>query len=160
MRRRKWYHVSSVDHGPTMSACRRGPVLRCASEPATPRVCVCPELAGCLSAVLLQPGRAYVYAVERRAVAPKGVWDAAITGERWLVPPVELVLVRVLEPYFVRDAQAAALLRAQAKRASTWRTRVAQFVVAARMTGERPGLAARWARMLGRDPEEEILTWR
>lgn len=33
-----------------------------------------------------------------RAIKPVGVWDAVVSGERWIVPPARLVLDRVLFP--------------------------------------------------------------
>src|SRR5437764_1008740 len=126
MRKRTWYHVSASDHGPELVAARRPPLLRTAAEPLTPRVCVEPSIAGALAAVLCVP-RAYVYSVRARAVAPVGVWDASITGERWLIPPVTLSFVRCVD---TRDVYAATLLRLEQRLAATWRVRIAQLVIA------------------------------
>lgn len=162
MRRRWWYHLSARDHGPTMRADRRPPLLRADGEPVgPPRVCVSDSPAGCVSAVLLPPGPGYLYVYVGRTVAPVGVWDAAITGERWVVTPrAELRLWRALPADLLRDAYAATLLLLEHRRRPTpWRVRVAQFCVAARVLGT----DTRWAARLrerwlgGEDPEEYIL---
>ena len=162
MRRRTWYHLSAVDRGPIMWAVRRPPLLRTAAEPTTPRVCVSPDPAGCFAAILLPMGSAgYVYAAERRAVAPVGVWDRAVTGERWLVPPVALVLDRVVPPDTVRDIHAATWLRFELtpRRSPSWSVRLAQYIVAARVLRVRHKWAVEYfeSRFPGVDPEDHII---
>lgn len=40
----------------------------------------------------------FVYRTRRpvRGITPRGVWDSAITGERWIIPPADLILDRVI----------------------------------------------------------------
>jgi hypothetical protein len=40
----------------------------------------------------------------RASVKPVDVYDALITGERWLIPPVEMVLDRVIQAEMVHRA--------------------------------------------------------
>ena len=63
------------------------------SEPPTPRLCVCECPARCMAAVVARIGFVYRTETPRRTVAPVGVYDKIITGERWVVPPVRMVLV-------------------------------------------------------------------
>jgi hypothetical protein len=39
----------------------------------------------------------HVYTTEAKGITPRGVWDAPITGERWLIPPMTLRQVRVID---------------------------------------------------------------
>lgn len=160
MRRRLWYHVTPKDHGPLLTAVRRPPLLRTASEPMTPRVCVSSSIAGCLSAVLMPDGPAYIYAARRRAVRPVGVWDAAVTGERWLVPPVSLKLYRVIPANVIRDVYAATNLRLERRKKSpSWKVRIAQLVIASRITDSDREIAELWYEryIAPADPEDFIL---
>jgi hypothetical protein len=80
----------------------------------------------------------YVYRTEkpRRAVAPRGVWDAVVTRERWLIPPVKMVLERVIESNEVARAQTAVRLYHEiTRRKSSLNVRVAQFAIAADVLG-------------------------
>jgi len=51
----------------------------------------------------------YCYRTEKpmRANKPVGVWDAVVSGERWIVPPARLVLDRVLFPHVAVKATEA-----------------------------------------------------
>lgn len=83
-----------------------------AKESNTPRLCVCDSIAGCFAARVFSIGKTvYVYRTRKPmgAVKPVGVWDAGITGERWLVPPVPLILVSAVHPFQVDDIQWSAL---------------------------------------------------
>lgn len=74
-------------------AARRPPMVMGDSEPVVPRLCVSDAVARALAAVWWLPrlGPVRVYVTEpRRANPPRGVYDATLTGERWLVPPVRL----------------------------------------------------------------------
>lgn len=107
MKARFWFHCSSLDHGQRFVAFRKTPRHPAASEPPVPRLCVCSTVAACFASVLFPCGRpVHVYRTTRprRSVAPRGVWDQAITGERWLIPPVELVKVETLPVDLVREA--------------------------------------------------------
>jgi hypothetical protein len=99
-KRRHWYHCSSTNHGPTWVAGRRSPSAPSEKEPAVPRLCVCPTIPACFAARLFDRDLdVYVYRTEKpqRSVTPKDVWDQVITGERWLVPPVSMVRVDVID---------------------------------------------------------------
>lgn len=167
--RRHWYHCTPHDKGPAFTADRRPPDLRADKEPLTPRLCVCDTPAACMAAVLFPEGRpVFVYRTEapRNAVAPVGVWDRVITGERWLVPPVRMVKWDTLGPPTVEAISAAIRLYHWATRdKSSVHLRVAQYMIAVRVLGDRytdPAerrLLARFARRLGiGDPEEFILS--
>ena len=94
-KQRRWVHLSSINHGDEWIADRMTP-LHGDSEPDTPRLCVCPSIAGCMTAALFSRGHpVHVYLTEpRRAIKPgRQGWDSAITGEVWIVPPVRLVRV-------------------------------------------------------------------
>lgn len=102
--RRSWYHVSRRSEAEWV-ADRRPPLIRAPSEPATPRVCVAPTVAQALAAVWhLRPASVYV-TEPRRTLPPSGVFDQALTGERWVVPPVRLHLLGVIPLEALRWAQ-------------------------------------------------------
>lgn len=92
--RRPWWHCSQGHQEPRWTARRIVPPCAGPKEPPVPRLCVSGSLAGALAARHWQEGRDIaVYLTEpRRAIRPtsRQVWDAPITGERWVVPPVEL----------------------------------------------------------------------
>lgn len=121
MRRRRWIHCSSQWHGERWTAQRRCPALvELTSEPKTPRLCVCATVAACFSATLFQGGDVCVYRTAREvgANAPRGVWDAAITGERWIVPPCVMELHSVIPASVVRRVTRPHLARL--KRGGPW----------------------------------------
>ena len=95
--RRHWYHCSEAFHGDRWVARRRTPTVCDAGEPPVPRLCVGGSVAQCFAARLFT-GDVFVYRTERerRSVAPFDVWDRALTGERWLVPPVAMVLTTTI----------------------------------------------------------------
>ena len=147
--KRYWYHCSEVDHGPFLWAQRRLPRYPADGEPPVPRLCVCPDVPSCFAARLFLPVPVHVYVTDRKrsAVRPRGVWDACITGERWIVDPVLLVRVRTVNP----DLQVDARWWAKLKRRSTPRTRVCQLLQAALALGEEVRKARRMADKLGID---------
>lgn len=58
-------------------------------HPPVPRLCVAPAVPNCFGSRLFDLGKnVYLYRTvsRRRANRPRKVWDAVITGERWLLP--------------------------------------------------------------------------
>jgi hypothetical protein len=164
MRRRHWYHCSSIDHGDRWVAVRRTPVRPAREEPPVPRLCVCKTIPACFAAVLFLRGPIHVYrtANPRRAVKPRGVWDQFITGERWLIPPVEMVRVATINTLTLRRVQG--LIRRfheQTGQCSDIRLRVAQYAIAVEVLGGEPWerrLLAAWSRSCGfDDPRRYVL---
>jgi len=168
-----WYHCTVCNHGQTWVAERRAPIMRAADEPLTPRLCVCPSPAECFSAILFPTHRdVYVYRTsnERRAVAPRGVWDKIITGERWLIPPVEMQLFCAIPASVVADCQTAIrLYHEETRNRSDIRTRIAQLALSAAIFRRQyRHLASRSLSRfcdslcssfdIGKDPEEYILS--
>lgn len=133
-RRRHWYHCSSRNHGPEFTAIRRPPLHASCKEPPVPRLCVCRSIAGCFAAAIFDDEQpVYVYKTERprRAVRPRGVWDQIVTQEMWLVPPVRMVLVAIINGLTVRLAQGDVRNYHQRTglRSDLW-VRIAQFSIA------------------------------
>lgn len=101
-RKRLWYHCTQDDHGDQWTAERRPPRIMGSNEPPTPRLCVAPTLAGCFTASLFcRHGRSvqvYQTASPRSGIKPGRnlVNDCWLTREHWLVPPVQMVKVRVI----------------------------------------------------------------
>lgn len=149
-RRRHWLHASSVDHGPTWTASRVRPACVGSEEPATPRLCVSASVARCLSARLFAAGPVYLYRTvrPRAGIRPVGVWDAAYTQERWLVPLVGLERVGVVDAHVVLAAQAAATIMIAHERAASGYARVAGLVdaVLALQRWGAPDGVVRWTR--------------
>lgn len=139
MKRRHWYHCSSEFLGESFTAERRPPRHMAQREPPTPRLCVAPSVAECFAAVLFgdcKPVYAYRTESPRRAVAPRGVWDECVTRERWLIPPVRMILERVIEADEVARAQTAVRLYHEATRKnSSLNVRVAQLAIASEVLG-------------------------
>lgn len=137
--RRHWYHCSSTFLGDAFEAKRRPPLHFDRREPPTPRLCVAPSIAECFAAVLFSVGKpVYVYRTEkqRRAVTPRAVWDAVVTREGWLIPPVRMILDRVIAADDVDKAQTAVrLYHLENRRRSSLKTRVSQFAIAAELFG-------------------------
>lgn len=126
-------------------------------------MCVCPSIAACFAARLFI-GAVHVYRTEskRNGIRSRKVWDELITGERWLVPPVAMVKVRVIPAAEVAEIFAAVRLYHQhTRRHSDLRLRLAQFALAIRALDHRPRegrLIARMAECWGiGDPEEYLL---
>lgn len=67
-------------------------------EPKVARICVCPTVRGCLSAVSFYKQIVYIHRTKRRVKAtyPYGVVDSYITGEKWIVRPTIFVRVGFL----------------------------------------------------------------
>jgi hypothetical protein len=110
-RKRRWFHCTQDDRGQQWVAARIVPPLAGAGEPRTPRLCVAPTVAGCLAARLWyrNMGPVVVYQTDPRSAIRPGfnrVWDAPLTGERWLVPPVTLHRVCEIPAKAVVDAMA------------------------------------------------------
>lgn len=139
MLKRHWWHCTSDYHGESFVAIRRQPKHKSEREPTTPRLCVSPTIAECFSAVLFADGKpVYCYRTEspRKAVAPKDVWDQVITRERWLIPPVAMVLVKTIPTIDVERSQAAIRMYHKCTRKnSSLNVRVAQLAIAAEILG-------------------------
>lgn len=136
--RRFWFHCSAHSHGKEWQAVRMCPRVP-DGEPRTPRLCVAESIAGCFAAtVFCHGGPVYVYCNERprRAVTPRGVWDSCITQERWLIPPVRMVLARIIDPETVIDAQRDILqFHREACQMSDHWLRIAQYAIALDVLG-------------------------
>lgn len=79
--------------------------MRADKEPPTPRLCVAPTVAQALVAVWHE-GPVSVYVTEaRRTVPPSGVFDQCLTGERWIIPPVQLSRIGIIPADAVAEAQ-------------------------------------------------------
>ena len=143
--RRFWFHCSAVSHGKEWVADRLCPRVP-DGEPRTPRLCVAESVAGCFAAtVFCHGGPVYVYSNElpRRAVTPRNVWDAIITHERWLIPPVRMVLAKIIDPATVIDAQRDILqFHREACQMSDHWLRIAQYAIALDVLG-----GSRWERL-------------
>lgn len=157
MKPRFWYHCTTRDHGLTFVPARRGPLHHADREPDTPRLCVAETVAACFASVLFFPHGAavFVYRTDRprRANAPRRVWDASITGERWLVPPVMMVKVDTIRPGVVEEIQLPVYTYHRITRLkSDWRTRIAQYAHAANALGPKwvPNWEFRTVRRLAR----------
>jgi hypothetical protein len=113
-----------------------------------------------------KPVHVYCTLLPRRAVNPRGVWDKVITGERWLIPPVEMKLVEIIPEDLADRVHCAIRLYHQCtKQKSSLRLRLAQYAVAIKVLGpERSSrLEERIVRQfcedlgIGDDPESYIL---
>jgi hypothetical protein len=125
MNARRWWHVTNDWHGAEWVARRIRPTGAPLGEPKTPRLCVSSWLAGALAARWTFEGRdIHCYLTEQRRTVPaRGVWDAVITGERWVIPPAKLTHVLTIpaaamawrQPHaaMIRLTGATPLLRAQ-----------------------------------------------
>lgn len=103
--RRHWLHCTTRWHGQRWIAGRKVPEY-VPHEPQTPRLCVASSVARCFAARLFA-GDVFVYRTEtpRRSINPgRDVADAIITRERWLVPPVVMILDRVIPAGLVEKA--------------------------------------------------------
>lgn len=101
-----------------------------------------PNIAACFAAVMFHNGRqVYVYRTKtpRRTVMPVNVWDQIITQERWLVPPVDMVLVEVIDADVADRIQCGARLVAMSGQKSSIRRRIMQYARAAEELGAPKG---------------------
>lgn len=156
--KRNFWHCSDVYHGETFVAERRAPKIKADKEPSTPRLCVCPALHGCFAARLFRydvPVYAYRTAKPTGSVAPKDTWDSVITRERWLIPPVTLVLVRTIDAAVCNRIQAASYLYLRQGLKMSWQVRLAQYCIARRAL--RDSLPIWHSDYFDEDPEEFIL---
>jgi hypothetical protein len=96
MRARHWYHCTDRRSDSEWVAQRRAPLIRADSEPETPRLCVAPSVAQALVAVWWFRDVTVYITPMRRTVPPSGVFDACMTQERWIIPPVKLTRVGVI----------------------------------------------------------------
>lgn len=98
------FHISMQNHGPTVTFSPR----KCSLDSIeTPRICVAPTLAGCLSAIKWmdvwsdEKPPIHVYqAVTDEAPTPcsDAVPDRSVTDEHWYLQPTLFVLVNIIEP--------------------------------------------------------------
>ena len=95
------FHCSAVDHGETLVVRRQLPHgSEHLDEPPVPRLCVSPCVQACIAARYWNySGPVHVYRTKdkRKGIKPRGVWDQMISGERWIIPPAELVKVDLIE---------------------------------------------------------------
>ena len=97
--RKAFYHISERFLREQFVAARQAPAYNDQIPDApTPRLCVCPTIAGCFSARLCCGHRdIFVYKTPpRRTIKPVKVYDAILTQERWIIPPVTLSLFSVV----------------------------------------------------------------
>lgn len=106
-RRKHFYHCTNINWGNSWTARRIAPVFCGIGEPSTPRLCVSRTIAGCFVARLFSEGDVYVYktAKKRSGIKPVDVGDSLLTGERWIVPPVDMSLIRTIPAQIVADLQ-------------------------------------------------------
>lgn len=129
------YHCSLINHGPSLTVKRMVP-FRGEKEPATPRLCCSDCLAGCFAARLFC-NSVYVYKIDRKGIKPKDVWDAVITGERWLIPPSVLTFDKIIDRSVVMEIQwYFREYHVKRKRNSTVKSRVYQYLRACEVLGE------------------------
>lgn len=135
-RPRRLYHCTQDDHGDQLVVGRRVPLVRAAGEPETPRLCVCPSVPQCVSAVMLwknQPVRIYRSDRPRKGVTPRGVWDQVITGERWLIPGHRLELVGEIPVETVLQIYELPREYHELGMSSDYRLRTSQIVIASEL---------------------------
>lgn len=154
-RKRTYYHCTEADRGDEWRCDLLAP-SRSPKEPPTPRLCVCPTVAGCFAARLFRPVAVHVYAVHCRGVRPpKSVWDRDVTGERWVVHRAVLRRERTVPAYQV--ARIVGLIREYhllTRQKSTLKLRVAQYAIAAAVLGDDERWARKMCRIVGVDDPE------
>lgn len=130
-----FYHCTTEYVGSTLTVHRRKPKYAADGEPAVPRLCVCPSIAECFAARLFQEASpVYCYRTRKlvRGIAPYSTWDACITRERWLIPPMQLSLVCTVPAQISIAAQEAVrLYHRKTRRKSSWKLRLMQLLEAA-----------------------------
>ena len=132
------YHVTQACVGGVLVVDRRTPRFPADKEPLTPRLCACPTVWQCLAARLLDCRRqAFVYCTEAKGVKPRGVWDAFLTDERWLLPGHRLFLCQVLGDGLLWEAQRRGRQRAGRGLKSNFRERLLSMLDACEALGER-----------------------
>lgn len=104
----------------------------------------------------------YITAKPYGSNAPRDTWDAKLTGERWLVPPVALVRVRTVPAITAQRIQWLTYAYHDfTKKNATWRTRLAHYCIAWRLLETQPlrkwmlNLEERW---LGGDATKYMRT--
>lgn len=151
-RKRYWYHCSEIFHGEEWIATRKHRLrIKSDKEPDTPRLCVCSTVAACFAARMFL-NEVYIYRTKfpRRGISPRGVWDKEITGERWLIPPVELILIDTISKEVVDKCFVASKLYYETtKKKSNVRLRIAQYARCIEVLGNRY-TSKREMRYLGR----------
>jgi len=91
-KKRYWYHLSYNFSTPEIEIFpwdnwRR----RAGSEPSGNRLCVCPSVAHCLTALPHRP-LYHIYRTFSKIIAeePEGVYDSEVTKEAWIVKKIKL----------------------------------------------------------------------
>lgn len=139
MRKKSLYHCTVDSTGRILQVARRKLQHRAYNEPVVPRLCACPSVAECFAARLFPPYKpVYVYRTMKqvKGITPTGVWDAAITRERWLIPPMRLERFAEIPWDIVDAAQVAVRLYHQATRKkSSWELRLMQLLEATEVLG-------------------------
>ncbi len=143
-RKKHWYHCCQHDHGREWVAEKMvSQTAVTVGEPKVPRLCVCPSIALCFMARYYFPNQLiYIYrtAKERSSVTPFGVRDAVMTRERWLIPPVNMILLATVPLSVVWRATAKAhmrslgLIRERAK-TTPWRHKIQAYAEAVKALG-------------------------
>ncbi len=101
-----YFHITPEDWGDKVKLHPRSDGdYRSGDEPNISRICVCPTIAGCISAVwscygIARQKHVSVYRTlkQKHAVTPIGVADSHITGEVWLLKPAMFVRVGKIDP--------------------------------------------------------------
>lgn len=110
--RRFWYHCTQDDHGVRWVPERRCPSTIGKTEPRTPRLCVCPYVPNCFVAALFceqAPVHVYRTVKEYSGIPARSVWDALVTDEHWLIPPVTLERIGSIDAATVRSVVSPAI---------------------------------------------------
>lgn len=154
-RKRYWYHCTADYHGERYSFERRPPVHRSENEPITPRICVAPSVIQCFTAVMFPRGTTVnVYRTcERRKAyfAQREIWDAVITDEHWLWPPVAFELVGKVPSVLSEEIQNWSRMYLRVHRASSFKQKMRVLITAARVLGTM--WPDRWCETLAADKE-------
>jgi hypothetical protein len=91
-----FYHVTDNSNWANEIRLKPRITSRCdQNEPEVFRICVCPTVVGCFMAACYTEGYHRVYRTKRKvsSVKPYDVYDAEVTGERWLLEPTDFVLI-------------------------------------------------------------------
>lgn len=91
-----FYHISTYDLGKSKIFKPKVGDFAC-DEPDTPRICVAPTVAHCLSSIYVDDRR-HIYRTKRKekAVYPYNVIDSCVTKEKWLLKPTKFIKVHII----------------------------------------------------------------
>lgn len=106
MKRRHWFHCTENYPGPEFIARRIIPPFAGSNEAPVPRLCVAETVARCFAARHFT-SKVFVYRTEapKRVIIPNynQVPDVSLTGERWLIPPVKMILIDEIDGTYARQ---------------------------------------------------------